>query len=106
MHLVPQACGDAADGGQDRLLVGDLRQHGDELVAADPRDDVLVAEAFGQPLGGGAQENVAGIVAERVVDVLEVVEVEQDQRAAAAIRKALAQGLVEAARSRSGWQGR
>ena len=50
-----------------------------ELVAAQPRDRVGPAQRGAQPLGDLAQQQVAGVVAERVVDVLEAVEVEQQQ---------------------------
>ena len=55
-----------------------------ELVAAEPAEDVAVAEAFAQDVGERAHDAVAGRVAAEVVDVLEVVEVEQQQRAVAA----------------------
>ena len=55
-------------------------QHHRELVAADPRDGVPAADHLLQALGHGAQGAVAGGVAEAVVDVLEVVQVEEQHR--------------------------
>ena len=52
-----------------------LEQHG-ELVAAKPRDGIGRARALDEPLRGGLQQPVADVVAERVIDVLEVVEVD------------------------------
>ena len=57
-----------------------------ELVAAEPRDRVDFAQMFPQPGGNLLQDLVARAVAERVVDLLEAVQVEEheaDQRAAA-----------------------
>ena len=54
-----------------------------ELVAAEPADlDAFRCEA-GQPLGHAIDQAVADRMAERVVDALEVVEVEHGERAAA-----------------------
>ena len=77
--------------GDDRRLarVGDvLEQHG-ELVAAHARDGVARAQRRVEPQRDGLQQLVAGLVAERVVDDLEAVEVEEQHggagpRAAAA----------------------
>ena len=51
-----------------------------ELVAAHPVGDVRAASGGPDRLGQGLQALVAGLVAVGVVDRLEVVEVEQDQR--------------------------
>ena len=59
--------------------VGRLRHpnlHDGELVAAHAGDRVGLAHQRAQPIGDHLQELVAGGMAERVVDVLEVVEVE------------------------------
>ena len=90
------------DSGRDALgvvVVGDLGQQRDELVAAEPADrlqravradaDALeralqhlvgMAHARAQAPGDFHQQLVAGAVAERVVDDLEAVEVDQQQR--------------------------
>ena len=65
-------------------LVGLGEQHR-ELVAAEAGEHVGLAQAAAQQLGDAAQELVAGAVAERVVDVLEVVEVEHQDGAAGAV---------------------
>ena len=54
-----------------------LEQHG-ELVAAEARGGVAGGEPLRQPAGADAQELVARGVAERVVDLLEVVQVEEE----------------------------
>jgi hypothetical protein len=56
-----------------------LDEHG-ELVAAEAGDGVAPAHALEQALADGGQELVAGLVAERVVDRLEPVEVDVEQR--------------------------
>ena len=94
-HRLEDALGDALG----VALVGHLRQQGDELVAAEPADRlegavrahahgleralehlVGVAHARAQAPRHLDQQLVAGAVAERVVDDLEAVEVDQQQR--------------------------
>ena len=78
-----------------------LEQHG-ELVAAQARGQIVLAQRRPQPLGDGHEQRVAGGVAERVVDALEVVQVEEQHggrrrpRARAPPRRA--------ARRASGWR--
>jgi hypothetical protein len=62
-----------------------------ELVTAEAGDRVAGAQALDQPRGEHAQELVAGTVAERVVDELEAVEVDEQHRD----RGAAPGGLVE-----------
>ena len=82
-----------------RLLRVEARQDHDELVAAQPRDGVRLAHRAGQPLRDRLQQLVAGVVAQRVVDALEVVEVEEQARDVRAValrlREDLLQPLVE-----------
>src|SRR3990170_4634276 len=52
----------------------------DELVSADSRDGVHLAHDRLEAPGKGLQHHVAGAVATDVVDVLEPVEVDHDQR--------------------------
>ncbi|EXI73206.1 MAG: hypothetical protein AW07_02820 [Candidatus Accumulibacter sp. SK-11] len=52
----------------------------DELVAAEPRDGLALGEDAAEDLGDAAQQAVADIVAEGVVDQLETVEVEEEDR--------------------------
>src|SRR5262249_42583916 len=62
-------------------LVGD---EDGELVAAEPRRQVGRTEVLADSLADGRQEGVARRVAERVVDELEVIEVQEDHRRDAA----------------------
>ena len=79
--------------------VGDaVEQHG-ELVAAEARDGVAGAQRATQPARDGDQQLVADVVAERVVDELEAVEVEEQDGDAARPGRArcgAADRLVEA----------
>ena len=62
-----------------RAAVGQPAQQHRELVAAEPRERVAAPQRAAQPFGDVAQEPVAVVVAERVVDLLEPVEVDQQQ---------------------------
>ena len=62
----------------------DAGQEDGELVTTEARDGVLRAEGRQQTLATWLQQLVAGGVAEGVVHVLEAVEVEEEQREAAA----------------------
>ena len=68
----------------DRRLADVLQQH-DELVAAEPRDDVAGPDAAAQARGGGPQHRVAGLVTERVVDDLEAIEIDEQNGEPAAV---------------------
>ena len=61
-------------------LAGEVLEQQGELVAAEPRDRVHRAQHRPQPLGQPGEQPVAGGVAERVVDLLEVVDVEEQHR--------------------------
>ena len=81
-------------------LVAELHDHA-ELLATEPADDVVRADAGAQRLGQRAQHLVADAVAVHVVDPLEVVDVEHEHRDRA-VRPArdlqrVQQPLVEAA---------
>ena len=87
--------GDAL-GDLEGLLVGlDLGQH-DELVAAQARHGVRGAHDLGQARADLDQQLVAGLVAERVVDRLEAVDVEQQHRDAEAEALGAAEGVLDA----------
>ena len=58
--------------------IGDRVHQDEELVAAVARDHVGGTDRRAKPAGDGTKEVVARIVAERVVDLLEVVEVDED----------------------------
>jgi hypothetical protein len=62
-----------------------LGQEG-HLVAAQAGQDVARAHDAPQPVGDEAQELVADVVAQRVVDELEAVDVDEEERRPAAIR--------------------
>ena len=70
-------------------------KHRHELIAAQAADLAMVAHDRGQALGDLAEQCVADRVAERVVDVLEPVEIDQEQRAAFLPASGIAQRLVE-----------
>ena len=67
-----------------------------ELVAAEPRDRVAVAQAADEPLGDELEEHVAVLVAERVVDLLELVEVHDQERQRLARPQRRADRVVDA----------
>ena len=72
-----------------------LEQHG-ELVAAEPGGGVARGEPLGQPARAHAQQLVARGMAQRVVDLLEVVEVDEQDREALVLRVAGVQRVLEA----------
>ena len=61
----------------ERSRFGRIEEQHRELVATEPRSQVVGADAAVDALGDDPQEAVAGPVAQRVVDDLEVVEVEE-----------------------------
>ena len=60
--------------------VGAILDQHDELVAAEPRHRVALAQVMAQAPRDVLQQAVAGLVAEAVVDVLEAVEVDEEER--------------------------
>ena len=108
--------GDTRGGGQRAPAHGQLAQRGPralgavlgglgvgagqdqhELLAAQAAHDVTGADDRAQALGGGDQHPVALGVAERVVDDLEVVEIDQHHRDRPAVRQRRPQPLVAGA---------
>ncbi len=75
-----QALDDAA--GEARGILGraDVLLEHDELVAAEAGDEILGTQHLAQAVGDRAQELVAAGMAERVVDLLELVEIDEQQR--------------------------
>ena len=69
-------------GGLDRLVAPGVGKDDPELVAAEATDDVGGAHPALDRAGDGNEQLVARAVAARVVDELEAVEVEDQQRAA------------------------
>ncbi len=68
-------------GGAVRIGVG---QHHDEFVAAEARQRVVIAHRVLQAVGQLHQQGVADAVAEGIIDVLEAVDVDEQQRHAGA----------------------
>ena len=69
-----------------RLLQSGLDDR--ELVAAQPCENIDVSNATAHPLGHGLEQLVAGRVTERVVDALEMIEIEiQDRQLSASADK-------------------
>ena len=66
---------------RERAQVGLVLGQDRELVAAEPGDQVVVADEAADPLGDRDEQRVAGGVAEGVVDDLEVVEVDEQDGA-------------------------
>ena len=75
-QLLDDASGQLA--GRFGLHAGSLQE--DEFIATDARHGVAFAEIAEQPLGNLLQQQVPGPVAERVVDVLEAVEIDAQHR--------------------------
>jgi len=76
----PEGGGDALGHGDRVGDVGDVLQQDGELVAAQARGGVRAAQAAPDALGHGHQQRVAGRMAERVVDRLEAVQVDEQHR--------------------------
>src|SRR3546814_19685890 len=66
-----------------------------EFIAAEPPDQPLVADRALKPLCDLLEQFVAGLVAERVVDRLEAIEIEQEQRGRAIGAPRLGESLIE-----------
>ena len=90
----------------DRHFIGriDLVQHHDEFVAAHADDDVRGPHRRAHALGDFLQQLVADLVAARVVDVLEAVEVEEQHRehVPGFLARAIASGRCACRNSRFG----
>ena len=55
-----------------------LRKEQRELVASEPRQDIGLPRALFQQPGNALQEIVAGLVAETIVDVLEMIQIDDE----------------------------
>ena len=75
-------------------VVADLGQQHDELVAAEPGDHAGLRENGADPVRDLLEQQVAVVMAERVVHVLEAVEVHQHHCDAPTAGAALAQRVV------------
>ncbi len=85
-HVRAAELGQQAVGQSAQLLRRGRRAHDDrELVAAESCDEVVLAHHLGHPATGLDEEEVAVVVAERVVHVLEAIEVDEEDRHLGAI---------------------
>ena len=73
----------------------EARQDDDEFVAAQARDGVGFAHRRGEPLRDRLQQLVAGIVTQRVVDALEMIEIEEQARDVRAVALRLREDLLQ-----------
>ncbi len=89
---IEAASSSARDGG---AIARDVREQDGELVTADARQAVGRAQAPAHGLGHGAQESSPAEWPQGVVDLLEVVEVEQEQRGLLAVAPAAADLALE-----------
>ena len=64
----------------DHRRIGDLVEHHRKLVAAQPGDDIAGPHRIAQAFGHGSQQLVADVMAKRVVDELEAVEIQKHER--------------------------
>ncbi|MDT4836609.1 hypothetical protein FQZ97_703160 [compost metagenome] len=71
-------------------------EHEHEFVAAEAGQGVLLAHMAAQALGHLLQQLVAHIVAEGVVEILEVVQIDEQQGAVQLVASALRQGMLQA----------
>ena len=84
----------AGDAGRSQRRI-DVGQHDGEFVAAQPCHDVAGAHRLAQARRDQAQQVVADVVAERVVDILETIEVDQHQRDLAVVARTGLQGELK-----------
>src|SRR3954451_7796444 len=96
MHRLAQVLGDAHGAG----AIG-VRQHHDELLATAAAGEVAAAQLAAHEGAQCREDLVAALVAEGVVDLLEVIEVQQDRRH----RRQRAAGLGEQALGTLGFGG-
>ena len=82
-------------GGRVLLILAQAFQHHHEFIATQATHDILLAHVGDQALGHLDQQPVADIVALRVVQGLELIQVQDQQRAELAAAMAGAQGLAQ-----------
>ena len=73
------------------VAVCDVAQDDDELVAAQAAHGVVCPHRLRQPARHGAQQTVANVVTQRVIDQLEPVQIDEQHRHLLAIRAGLCQ---------------
>ena len=86
---------DASGDGLQRIGIGRATGDDGELVAAEAGHQILAAHDVAQPLGDVEDERVADVVAERIVDVLEVIEIDVEHRRREAAGAHVVDGLLE-----------
>ena len=69
------------------ILAADPGLDDDELVAAEPGHDIVDAGYRAQAFGDGLEQEIAAIVPERVIDVLEAIEIDEMHGDAAALQR-------------------
>ena len=98
MLIHPKALGQQADlaGGHLRCVVGPGQTHQQhKFIAANARQGVLAAQLLAQTQGHFTQQAVAHVMAKRIVDRFEAVQVDKHQRKAAALLRDLGHGLAD-----------
>jgi hypothetical protein len=93
VHRFPQGDQEPVRHLQGRLVLRALQQDG-ELVPAQPRRGVPCPQEAGEAVSDDVEHLVAGVVAESVVDGLEVVEVDEADGARRAVVRATAEGVL------------
>ena len=79
-----------------RVGVADILEQDDELIAAQPGQGIGRAQQGTQSCGDAAQQTVAELMSQGVVDVLEVVEVDEQQRQLLLFPGGAMDGVLEA----------
>ena len=95
-------------GDEPRLVppVAATQQH-DKLVASEPRNRIDCASGGLQPAGGLAQHKVAGCMAVDIVDWLESIEIDEQERESAGLRRRPAMACsMSIAAAATDWEGR
>ncbi len=92
-----QACAEVAGQRAHGILSRGMQggQYHDEFVTAQTRNDVAGTGAGAQPLGGFDQQQIADVVAQGVINVLEVVHVEEQHGQLFTVALGTQQGLLQ-----------
>jgi hypothetical protein len=69
-------------GGEQRGIIVGIAEEDGELLAAEAADQIAPPDARLQHRGKLLQRRVAGVVAEAIVDALEMINIDDEQRAA------------------------
>lgn len=93
MNEWPVKLGEDLVGGEPNLLFGSGLQDDRKLISGQPGDELIGPHRRPEPVGESAEQRVARIMTERVVDQLEIVDVEHEQRKAAVSLRRLRQAI-------------